>query len=347
MNLNIKSLLRHAPLFSLLLLGFVSCSTPPQTSHQKDATYLTLEGEGIGTYYQITLRDSLERNLQPAIDSILREMNRVFSIFSENSVINRFNQSDWGVVDHELAQLTTKAIEYANLSQQAFEPTIAPLVRLWGFGTEKPQIPTETEIKTVLEKIGMHHISVRGDSVLKDRPDIELVYNAIAKGYTVDKVADLLHQKGIRHYLVNIGGEIRAEGLSSRAKPWILGIETPQQDLTPGSSIVQRLYLPKLALATSGNYRSHREVGNEHWGHTINPKTGYPEANKLLSATVLAPTCAEADALATAFMVLGLEAAVELLERLQGVEAVLITQEDSVSYGLWRSEGMSNYLLDD
>ncbi len=326
-------------IFATLSIVFTACKQQPK------GTYRGFSGDGIGTYYQISVRDSLNRDLQPSVDSILKEMNLLFSLFSKESVITAFNQASHGVTDPDFATLTLAAKRLSLLTNGSFEPTIAPLVRLWGFGPDSPEQPDSTTVAALLANVGMKHIHVNGDSVLKDNPAISLDYNGIAKGYTVDKVANFLEEKGIRHYMVNIGGEIRAKGLSARAQAWIFGIETPEQNSALGSSILRRIQLSECALATSGNYRSFREEGGRQWGHTINPRTGYPEANSLLSATVVAPTCTEADALATSLMVMGLDSAKRLVERLPDIEALLISRYDSATYEIWTSTKMTQFLL--
>lgn len=327
-------------LFTLFAFVFLAaCQEAPK------ASYRNFSGEGIGTFYQISLRDSIERDLHSPIDSILTAMNHLFSLFSKESVITSFNQSANGIASAEFATLTREAKRFSELTNRAFDPTIAPLVRLWGFGPDASQLPDSATVSSLVARIGVQYVHVANDSVLKDLPSISLDYNGIAKGYTVDQVAQYLERMGIRHYMVNIGGEIRANGLNSRGEAWIFGIETPEQGNVPGSSIVQRIQLSSCALATSGNYRSFREEGTKKWGHTINPHTGYPEENSLLSATVLAPTCTEADALATSMMVMGLDSAKRLVERIPEVEAILIARHDSTTYEVWNSQGVQKFLL--
>ena len=322
---------------------FTACQEPVSQP------YKIVAGEGIGTYYQITYRDSLERDFKPAVDSLLREMNQLFSIFLKTSVIEDFNHSSRGIANAEFAELTRQAISCARLTSGAFDPTVAPLIRLWGFGPEPTTMPDSATVKALLAEIGYQHLLVEGASVTKDLPSLSLDYNGIAKGYTVDHIAAYLKGHGVTNYLVNIGGEIAAHGLSARGTPWVLGIETPKKGVTFGESVMQCLQLSERSLATSGNYRSFREKGTHSWGHTINPQTGFPEKNLLRSATVLAPTCTMADALATALMVMGLERGKELVETLPEVEAVLIfansAEDEAAGFSLWYSGGMPPLLL--
>lgn len=325
----------------LLSFPFYGCNST------REAKYISLQGSGVGTFYQITLRDSLERDLQPSVDSILQEMNRLFSIFLKTSVIENFNTSSRGVYNAEFATLTRQALAYSKESGGAFDPTIGPLVRLWGFGPDTLEEPDSTSVQELLTRIGVRHIRVEGDSVIKDIPTLSLDYNGIAKGYAVDKVAAFLDFSGIHHYMVNIGGEIFSRGKNPHGVAWICGIETPKEGISFGSSLIRRIQLSNYSIATSGNYRSFREKNGKNWGHTINPKTGYPEHNKLQSATIIASTCTHADALATACMVLGEESAKKLINNLEGVEAVLILRKDSTDYDIWFSSGMRKYLLDE
>ncbi len=331
--------------FLLPLLFFAGCG------EQVREHYTVIQGEGIGTYYQITYRcvggEGLD--VKSGVDSILREMNQMFSIFLKTSVIEEFNHSARGIANAEFASLTEQAVGYARLSSGAFDPTVAPLIRLWGFGPEATEVPDSATVAAQLAKVGYAHVGVRGDSVVKDLPSLSLDYNGIAKGYAVDKIARYLSEHEVADYLVNVGGEISARGVSGRGTPWVLGIETPRKGAQFGESLMRCLQVSDRALATSGNYRSFHEKGAFSWGHTINPQTGFPESNLLRSATVLAPTCTMADALATALMVMGLERAKVLVEGLEEVEAVLIfansAEDESAGFSLWYSAGMASFLM--
>lgn len=325
-------------------------------AHQTDASaddYLKVRGETMGTYYQVTYRDSLGRNLKPGIDSLLVAINEQVSTYIDSSVISRFNQSVEGLSltgseKHFILNLL-KSREIHALSNGAFDPTVMPLVNYWGFGYTGKQPVSRVdsiEVRRLLGLVGLTRITgadTIGPGLLsKPVPEMQLDFSAVAKGYGVDQVGAYLVSLGIADYLVDIGGEALARGLSPRAAAWRIGINLPKEDagLTELYSSVE---IREKALATSGNYRNLYESNGMTFSHTIHPRTGFPERKNLLSASIIANDCMTADALATTCMVLGLEGSQQLIESLSGVDAYLIFSAEDGSMAVWASPGMAAY----
>lgn len=321
-----------------LLLGCIlilfACNNPQQKKEQ-DNGYRIIEGQTMGTYYRITYQDSLDRDIQSEVEKSLAELNAELSTYDSTSLISGFNQSTEIQLSiplsarHFLANLN-KSAEIYRSSQGAFDPTVAPLVNYWGFGYtgSKPVTQVDsTKIKALLDLVGMSKLNwtTSGDSVLirKQIPGIKLDFNAIAPGYAVDELGRVLEAKQIYNYLIDIGGEVLAKGQNPQGKDWVLGITTPKEG-AESTDIQTTVPLHNQALATSGNYRKYYSVKGVKYSHTINPKTGFPERSKLLSATVIAPDAMTADAYATVCMVQGLEKGLALIESLPNLEAYFI-----------------------
>lgn len=352
----------HRLVLVLTLFGAVSACT----TGNKSASYEKLTGETMGTTYHITLLDTSERHLQPAIDSLLVVINRSMSTYEAGSIIWRINNVDSSVfyVDEHFFKVFTRAKEIYKLSEGAFNPAVMPLVNYWGFGPasgaksgQTPERPPHTasilgeadaELDSLLAltnfaQFTLSKVVTPSDTLYrlhKVIPEAQLDFSAIAKGYGVDVVFEFLRAKGIEDCMVEIGGEVRARGMFENHF-WRIGIETPENN-EPGSSIQQVLELNDKSIATSGNYRNFIEQNGRQLGHTINPKSGQPEQNDLVSASVIANDCMTADALATACMVLGSAAALRLIETLEEVEALMILSDESVI----TTSGMNPQLAD-
>ena len=325
--------MRNSLFFGCMFLLF-ACNNPQQKKEQ-DNGYHAIEGQTMGTYYRITYQDTLGQDIQPEVEKSLAELNAELSTYDSTSLISAFNQSTAIQFDvplsarHFLANLNKSAEVYRS-SGGAFDPTVAPLVNYWGFGYTGSKPVTEvdsTKIKALLDFVGMSKLNwtTRGDSVLirKQLPGIKLDFNAIAPGYAVDELGRVLEAQRIYNYLIDIGGEVLAKGENPQGKNWVLGITTPKEG-AESSDIQTTVPLQDQALATSGNYRKYYSVKGVKYSHTINPKTGFPERSKLLSATVIAPDAMAADAYATVCMVLGLEKGLALIESLPNLEAYFI-----------------------
>ena len=305
----------------------------------------------MGTTYTISYLDSLNRNFQTSIDSLLFRINQEVSTYIDSATIVQFNRSDssFTIKDapHFIANIRKAKLLWQR-SKGAFDPTVMPLVQYWGFGTEKRAV-TEVDsqrVDSLKALIGFSKIELdEGPSAVlrKQHPAMQLDFSALAKGYGVDAIGTLLKQQGIRNFMVEIGGEVLANGKNARQAWWTIGINMPAEDaqVSDFQAVVE---LKDKGLATSGNYRNYYEVDGRKYGHTINPLTGFPEQTKLLSASVFANDCATADALATAFMVMGLENAMALANKLEGVEAYFIYGDEKGGISSLATPGLTGII---
>ncbi|MBK7872297.1 MAG: FAD:protein FMN transferase [Saprospiraceae bacterium] len=310
----------------LLILGFWACKNEPK---QALLPYIALEGQTMGTYYKITYGDSLERNLQEEVERLLTEINNEVSTYIPTSTISQFNQSEKGIdiADkiHFLGNFL-KAKEVCEKSGGAFDPTVMPLVNYWGFGyTEKLPVTQVDSVKidSLMQFVGIDKLDLNKKFLEKTKPGVQLDFSGIATGYAIDTLGGLLEEKGIKNYLVDIGGEQRARGVNARGTIWNIGINVPKEG-TPKTEIQATVELKNWTISTSGNYRNFYDVKGVKYSHTINPRIGFPERNTLLSASVFSEDCITADAWATAFMVMGLDKAFELATQLSEIEAYFI-----------------------
>jgi len=293
-----------------------------------------LAGKTMGTTWSAVLGETPggvdPAALQPLLQQQLDRINALMSTYDPASEISRFNDSsstNWIAVSPETAQVVALAQEISRLSDGAFDITVGPLVDLWGFGPRprKEQLPTDSEINAVRKQVGYGHLQVRQTpaALRKDIPGLRLDLSAIAKGYAVDALAETLTRQGVTDMVVEIGGEMVIKGRNPEGRPWRIAVEKP----TPGQRAAEKIFsLTDTAMATSGDYRNFFIEAGQRYGHTIDPATGRPVRHKLASATVLAPSCAKADALATALMALGDELAQQLCSR-QGIAAYLLLHQ--------------------
>lgn len=338
-------------LFSLCLL--LSSCQPDKRSAQ--GNFLDLQGETMGTYYKVTYEDVEQRNFQAAIDSLLEELNNEVSTYIPSSVISQFNSAGDSLVladessrhDHFLNNLMMAGEIYA-LSEGAFDPTVMPLINYWGFGYSERKPVTKVDsakIDSLKSFVGFKNLQLeeKGSEVVlkKAQPGVQLDFSALAKGYGVDAIGELLETKGIENYLVDIGGEVLGRGLNKKGESWSIGINQPSET-SRLTDLVAIIPLDNKGMATSGNYRNFYEVNGVKYSHTISPQSGFPERNTLLSATILADNCMYADALATACMVKGTTASIKWIQELQGIEAYLIYGKEDGSMGAWYSDGLKS-----
>jgi len=288
------------------------------------ATELHMSGRTMGTSYSIKYHPNQNspplKAMQTEVDALLAEINQTMSTYDPESELSRFNRmptTDWVSASPSLRTVLKTALEIGAQSEGAFDITVGPLVNLWGFGPEShpDRIPLESDIAAARTRSGLDKVTLSEaqPAIRKHRPDVFLDLSGIAKGYGVDRVAELMTARGIEHYMVEIGGEIRVRGLKNRETPWRIAIEKP----LPGErSVHTMLALSDMALATSGNYRNFFDIAGRRFSHTIDPTTGQPVDHHLVSVTVLADTTMRADAWATAFQVLGPDRGMALAERI-------------------------------
>jgi thiamine biosynthesis lipoprotein len=327
--------------FILGILFIVGCA------NQEEREYNRLSGFTQGTTYTITYFDELKRDFSEPINVILEMVDSSMSLYRKNSVINAFNNSEKGIkVDSLLAQVVEQSILLNTQTQGAFDITVGPLVRAWGFHMKKGEFPTDDEIQRLLAFKGPDMIELNGLFLSKKFPQVIIDVNAIAQGYTVDLIAEHLERKGVKDYLVEVGGEIRTLGKSPRGKHWMVGVDKPEDNAITGESLQVILKLSGESMVTSGNYRKFFVRDGVKYSHTIDPNTGYPVSHTLLSATVIDKTSARADALATAFMVMGTDAAIEWLAKNPEVEGYLIYSDNTGEYKVWMNESIKKRIVE-
>jgi thiamine biosynthesis lipoprotein len=264
----------------------------------------------MGAVYHITAECPVGILQQADIDHELDWVNSVMSTYVQKSTLSRFNQlgtDTWMSVEPELLEVIEVALELSRKSDGAYDITVGPLVNLWGFGPQSDdsaEPPTESQITQVLGRIGHSSIELRQQppALLKHK-NLYLDLSSIAKGYGVDRVAELLSQSQCANYLVDIGGEVRTQGLSPKSRSWRIGIEVPEAESF--GAINRIVQLPDVAVATSGDYRNFIEWNGTNYSHIIDPRTGYPVTHSLASVTVLHHSAMKADAIATLLTVLG------------------------------------------
>lgn len=308
-------------LFILLLSTLISCQ---QTIEKK----VHFVGEAQGTYYAITYFDHQEHNWQIQVDSILAAFDQSVSVYQPNSIVSKVNRNeevqldDWFIGNFELSQTI------AEETNGAFDITIGPLANVWGFGTfEKPDSVNVAKIDSAKKLIGYHRVYIENNSLIKENQQMQLNFNAVAQGYAVDVLAQFFISKGIHSFLIDIGGEIYAKSNKPNGDSWKIGIEIPEEGNEERfyNHIIQ---VKDEAVATSGNYRKFYELDGVKYAHSLNPKTGYPVQHSLLSTTVIAPTAAQADAYATAFMVMGVESTLSWASKHPEIKVYLMFDED-------------------
>lgn len=330
------------PLLIATVLVLVSCSQPAQLTE--------IRGQTMGTTYSVKVVGEVRNpeGLKRAIDSLLEEINRQMSTYRDDSEITLFNESRSPspfLVSSEFATVVERSLVWSQRTQGAFDVTIFPLLRLWGFAPGQPfpprleELPEQETVRKTLLSVGFEKLSVRDGHLSKNVPDLQIDLGAIAKGYGVDAVAEFLEGQGFQRFLVEIGGEVRCMGKNPQDVDWRVGIRKP----LPGSSLEEPewiLLLHDSAVATSGDYESFVEREGVLYSHEIDPRTGWPARGGVASATVSGPTCLDADALATALMILSPDKGLRLVESLEDFEAFLVTRTSSGSFSLRKSSGM-------
>ncbi|AKH69718.1 membrane-associated lipoprotein involved in thiamine biosynthesis [Spongiibacter sp. IMCC21906] len=308
----------------LLLLFLVGCNPDPEA-------VILLSGNTMGTTYHITLVNPGELRsdeLKKDLDFQLEHFNSIASTYIEDSELNKLNRSkvgEWQKVSPPLYAMLNIATEVSWLSGGAFDITVGPLVNLWGFGPDKAHgVPADDAIAAALKNVGYTQLEMDmlEPKVLR-RAAVQLDLSAVAKGYGVDAAAVWLESLGVTNYLVEIGGEMRVAGKSPRGDAWRVGVENPD----PNATETLPIRLAEIAVATSGDYRNYFEEDGVRYSHTIDPRTGRPITHRLASVTVLDPSCAYADAMATAFSVMGVEHTLEVANR-QGIPVYIIEKTD-------------------
>jgi len=306
-----------------------------------------MSGFAQGTSYHITYENSNSKDYSDDIESLLKAFDKSLSIYDSTSIISRINNDDPTIeADDWFVEVFNKSVEVSILSGGAFDITVGPVVHAWGFGNAPIAKHDTAYIDSLLQYVGMDKVKLEGRKIIKKYPGVKIDVNAIAQGYSVDVVSNFFESKGIENYLVEIGGEVRGKGTNAKDKIWRVGIDRPSdENVAPGKELQAIIEINNKSLTTAGNYRKFFVENGVKYGHTIDPKTGFPTRNTLLSATVICDDAMTADAYDTAFMVLGLEKSKELLKKLPGIDVYFIYSNPQGEYEIFFSEGIRKMIV--
>ncbi len=312
--------LKLIPLFVILILVFSQCD-----DSLNKTGYLELRGYTQGTTYQIVYKDSTDQ--QQNVEKILTHVDKLFNLWDSTSVISQLNEYSslervfmFPDTSLDFTIMMEISRDIHKKTDGAFDPSLLPLMELWKFGKDETVLPSQQEIDSVKQYTGFTEFDFMiidnpyevsdTTQIRKTHPERKLDFNAIAQGYTADLIGNMFLGQGIENFMVNIGGEIKVNGKNPSSKNWSIGIQNPSVEDEEAKSIVK---LTDCGVATSGNYRNFKQIGDSRYSHTIDGRTGQPVTHGLLSCTVIASTAYEADAYATAFMVMGTAAVDEFL----------------------------------
>lgn len=308
--------------------------------------YIHNEGKTQGTYYSATYFQPEGIDLQKKIEAKMNEFDKSLSTYDSTSVISRINRNDKTVrTDAFFETMYAEAQQVSLHTGGAFDITVGPLVKAWGFGFGNSDHSKTPNLKELLPLVGFKKVRLENHQLLKNDPRILIDANAIAQGYSSDIIAKLLEDNNCKNYMIEIGGEIVCKGLNPKGENWNIGIDKPIDDSTNVTNELQTVVsISNVALTTSGNYRKFYYKDGKKYAHTIDPRTGYPVVHNLLSATVVAPTCIQADAYATAFMVIGVDSSLQVCKSIPNMDCYLIyTDKDGKNQVIY-TQGFKKYL---
>ena len=335
--MNKKKLLWQIPFLLLLIVGTIVIL-------KKQPPFRTNEGMVFGTIYKITYQHN--DDLQNEIKAAMMEVDNSLSPYNPNSIITRINHNEDTVLNEHFLHVFNLAQQISAETEGAFDITVAPLVNAWGFGFKHSIDIDPSVIDSLRQFVGYQKIKLEDGKIVKEDARTMLDCSAIAKGYGVDRVARLLDQKGVQHYMVDIGGEVVLKGKNPRMKTWRIGINKPVEDsLSVNQELQTILEVSGVGMATSGNYRKFYYKDGKRYAHTIDPRVGTPVQHNILSATVIAKDCTTADAYATAFMVMGLEEAKAFCEAHPELHAYFICDGEGDSYEIFATPGMEKWMV--
>ncbi|MEI6680363.1 MAG: FAD:protein FMN transferase [Mariniphaga sp.] len=327
--------------FLCLLTGLLCLSS----CAEKSAPYRKISGFTQGTTFHITYEDKADQDLSDPVDKIFKTFDLTFSEYIPNSIVSRINQNDSTVlVDDMFIEVYNKSVEINKETHGALDLTVGPLVNAWGFGPEKKVLIDSSKIDSLLQFVGMEKIRLQSRKLIKALPGIKIDVNSIAQGYAVDVVYRYFETLGIKNFMVEIGGEVRTKGKNPKGEFWKIGVDKPVDGSTAANESLQTIILlDNKSVTTSGNYRKYFEENGQKFSHIIDPHTGYPYKNNLLSVTVIANDAITADGYDTPLMVLGLEGAREVLKRHPELEAYMIYSDKNGKYQVEYTKGIQFY----
>jgi len=329
-----KKILFLTPVFFIL---FYSCTR---------LEYKKIRGFIYGTTYSITYEINTNENLINDIQDLMYKFDSSLSTYNPESVISKVNMNDPNVIpDDYFIYCFNKAKIISDKTAGSFDMTVAPIVNAWGFGFTEKTSNTDINIDSLLDFVGYQKVRLENNRIIKDDPRVMLDASAIAKGYSVDVISQFLDDRNIKNYMVEIGGEIRIKGINPERKNWQVGLDKPIENLEE-RELFSVISISNTSMASSGNYRQFYVENGVKYSHTINPHTGYPAKNKLLSVTVFANECLVADAYATAFMVMGLEKSISFSEKEPDLNVYLIYSDKNGEFQTYASEEIKELITD-
>ena len=335
-------------IYKSLFLLFITFISP--SCKEKNHVYANFTGFTQGTTYSIVYDN--QKNINPQdlkiqVENILHDIDMSLSIYQDSSIISKINHNEVVVPDTFFIEVFNKSSLISEMTDGAFDITVGPLVRVWGFGPDAHKSFKEEKHDSLMKLVGMDKVSLINGRLIKSDPGIYLDVNAIAQGYSVDVICRYFDKRNIRNYLVEIGGEVRGKGTRAGA-PWRIGIDKPDDNnFSPGRTLQAIIKISDKALATSGNYRKFYVEDGVKYSHTIDPRTGYPAKNRLLSATILADDCTTADGIATACMVMGPGYAIEYIKSNPQLSGYLVFSEDNNNLKTWISENLKGSITEE
>ncbi len=336
-----KKLIWQLPFLVLLIIGTIFI-----IRQQQSVPYQHNTGLVFGTSY--SLKYQCDSDLVKGIEQELKKVDNSLSPFNEKSIITAVNNNKDVELNDMFLSVFRKAMEVSENTGGAFDITVAPLVNAWGFGFKNGTDPGKTQIDSLLNIVGYKKVSLEAGKVVKQDPRIMLDCSAIAKGFGTDVIANFLRSRGVKNFMVEIGGEIVTSGINEERLPWKIGVTKPSDDPLgdKGGELMTVLNVTDKAMATSGNYRNFYYKDGKKFAHTIDPKTGYPVQHSLLSATVIADDCATADAYATSFMVMGFEKARNFLEKHPELMVYFIYSDENGNNAVWFSPSLKDKIVE-
>ncbi len=334
----------------ILLISLFACNSVSEKTKEttnEGATEVVIKGEAQGTTYTIKyLAEDYEEGLKEKFDSILKAIDLSMSTYVPTSNISRLNEGDTIELDDMFLSIYQLSSNINKETNGAFDPTIGPLIKAWGFDYSNPQRMDTSLVDSLLKSCGFKQFALEGNRMYTNNKMARINFNAVAQGYSVDVMKLLLEKRNIQNYYIELGGELIVKGKNKFGDWWIIGIDRPD-GTNLERNLAQRISLENSAMATSGNYRKFYEVDGKRYSHTLNPKTGYPAENSLLSATVITNDCGTADALATAFMVMGKEKSIHYLKNHTKTKAYLISSSVNGEFETYVTPNLEPYLLKD
>ncbi len=305
--------------------------------------YIENKGAVYGTFYSIKYESPSGKDLQNEIESEFERYTQIFSHYEKTSTISKINNNEDVWPEPEFITCYEKAMEISEITQGAFDITAGDLINAWGFGPEEKEKITPEKVDSLLQITGFQKIQLENGKIVKEEPRINLNMSAISKGYTCDLIGHFLTEKGVQNYMIDIGGEVVTKGVNAKGKIWSIGIRKPIENIL-NEEIQTAIQLPDKALATSGNYLNFYIENGKKYGHTIDPRTGYPVQHSILSSSVLANDCMTADAYATTFMVLGVEKGIEIARKVPDIEVYFIYADENGENQIYMSNGFKKYI---